>query len=1127
MSGYPPYQSNPPQRRPVPGQQAPQQTPPQQQQQQQTYSTPPPPPAAPAVQAPPYQQQQQPTYQTAPQAHPQAHAYPHQSQYQQPQYQQQQYLSPDGNQQAPSLPPRPPGGAGPFLAKTYLSFPPPPRSPNRPPVLPPRPQASPQPQQQAYAQQPIYGQPAQPGYAPAVAQAPVYGAAPTASPAPAAYQQGYYPPPPPPPPPQHQQQAAAAPAAAPYDPYAAQAAQATPAQPAAAYPPTNDQVSLPHYVAPAQAPVPADQKQPTSDSVPSPAPVPVTAPGPVPAPTAAQAPPPTPTAASTSAPPQEYATSYNYYEPPVYPTAAAQSAPAAASPAASPDAPPATQTTPAAQYQTPADHAAVSPATPASAMPVVPAVPVSPEHTGDSMQQMNSMLQGMSIGSGAVPAELPAFGGPDRQTTPAAQPAPSPQPAQSAYHTPAAQPVYAAHPTPLAQAQGHVPPPPPQATQQPPPPPPQASPQPAPQSTAQPATSPQPAQARSESDYPDPQYNQENYVPPNYAEAGYAHQPSPAPAPTPAAAPTSDASRGAAPHVVDPPFRPVISCIDNPMSFNTWWYTNPNAPDFYICSKCYMDYLYPTQFQNHFEVRYMRDGAKRHCRFKVPRITDQLLLDAVARGSLDGLIAYMNQRVAIPDCKKTDGAKGGQGLKWFRAKNDAIPGLVICEACFQDIACLSPFAYNFEPSPPHNNASEVWACDLAVAFIRKEFDERSKTNDWPSFCNESTARLGMQPCPKNTQVMISLRKWFTPVPGKGPEDAVLCAACYCDRVLHTGQEAFWQQMPHDPIFSKKYTSNCCSGLFNILMAFSAASDTENWPQFWRSLNRLAFEEKACVPAGIVDGNWYTLPSQPPGFSICGGCHAGIVESLSLQQFFVPVHNHPAPGTAVVCSMNVNAPRFVAYVDKLLETWFTQDCTSWVTFARRYANIPPCCRDTDYKGRAWYGWPECTICAECYLEFVQGTALDTAAMPMRPQILGEARICDMYSPRMRALYLEACKSPATGLQKLLNYSAQRRLVYFETMPTCRNIVVQQKLTAQMAGMARLQSVAYTGAGNLLEISSNHHDHTYGQAGVGYGFDNMQQLQGARYNVQANQLSAQVGGANILLVGQLENRWRSVE
>ncbi|CAK7562620.1 MAG: hypothetical protein SEPTF4163_000468 [Sporothrix epigloea] len=984
MSGYP-YQSGPPQRRPVP---------PSQQiiphASQPLYNANPPPPAGPSAHALPYQQQ--PIHQIP---HTYAQPQPHDAHYAQPLYQPQS-LANDGNQAVPTLPPRPPGGAAPFLARTNLSFPPPPRSPNRPPVLPPRPQLLSEPQQayaqqyqQTYPQQPDYGQPARSGYGPAPTQAPTYTSAPVTSPAPSAYQQTYYPPPPP-------------------------------------LPPQN--------VEQTQSPAPVDQ--------------PVSAPAP---------------AASAAAEPpvvHEYATSYNYYEAPAYPTTATPSAAASV---------PVAQANPTAQYGAPVNREGVASATSASPEPTISPVPDGTKDTNDAIQQMGSMLQGMSINS---------------KTTPVNAVAPSSQPSQSSPPQPYA------HPD---------------------------DPPPASASPRQMET-----QTRSESEYPGPQYGQENPEPPAIEAGDGSRSP-------PAATPVSETSRDGTytPHSVDPPFRPVISCIDNPMSFDTWWYTNPGAPTFYICSKCYMDHLYSTQFQNHFEVRYMRDGIKRHCRFSTPRITDSLVPDAVACGSLDGLVAYMKQRVAIPDCKGLDGAKGGQNLKWFRAKHDAIPGLVICEACFQDVACLSPFAYNFEPSPPHNNPNDTWACDLAVAFIRKEFEERSKSNDWQNFCSEAKARLEIQACPKNTQVMISLRKWFTPVPGKGPEDAVVCAACYCDRVLHTGQQDFWQQMPRDPIFSKKYSSNCCAGQFNILMAFSAALDTKNWPQFWRSLNRLAFEEKPCLPEGIVDGKWYTLPSQPPGLNICGACHAGIVESLGLQQFFVPVRNRPAPGTAVVCSMNASAPRFVAYVDKLLETWFKQDCESWEKFARRYANIPPCCRDTDYKGRAWYGWPECTICAECYLDFVQGTALDTPTMPLRPQILGEARICDMYSPRMRGLYTEACKSPATGLPALLSYSAQRRFIYFQTMPACRNIVLQQKLTANMANMARLQSVAYTGAGNLLSVSSNHHDHTYGQAGVGYGFDNMQQLTGARYNVQANQLSAQVGGGNILLVGQLENKWRSVE
>ncbi|ERS95295.1 uncharacterized protein SPSK_01407 [Sporothrix schenckii 1099-18] len=1123
MSNYPPYQNNPVQRRPVPGQA----------QQQQQQPTPPPGTTAapqPAPQVPvqghvqgqaPYQQ---PTYQTP---HP-YHGQPYPQQQQQYAPPNPNHLAPGTGEHAPILPPRPPGGAGPFLAQTYMSFPPPPRSPNRPPVLPPRPQASPQlqqHQQQQYQQQPPYSSPApfaapapgsyaynQQAFAQQAYPAPPAAASPAASPSAAsggqptvAHQEVYYPPPPPLPPQQQQQPVQAV------DPSAAATGYGPLPPPPAAQPAYDPHAAQPTPLPPqytssvqGQTFVSADKQQTTE-----PAAVPASVPPPPPFP---------PQAVPPDGHSQQYGTHYSYYD--------AQQA-----------------------YPSPASHSAptVSPQeTAASPLATGPtAAPANSGHANDPVQQMNAMLQSMNIASEETtsappsePAVLPASTTESLETPHTVPPAHSPQPAPSqgppqlahAQPAPAAtkEQVHAAsHPQPTQsdpalqeQAQTYTP----QQVRLPP-----SSPHPPTQPVEQPAAAPLPQPESHDRAYPDPQYAHTNYPESTVATTAPVHATTPAtatPAPEPAAAPVLEAPR----HVeVDPPFKPVISCIDTPMAFNTWWYTHPNAPEAFICSKCYMDYLYPTQFQNHFGARYYRDGVRRRCRFKVDRITDQILPDAQATGSLQGLIDFMNQRLTIPDCKKLDGAKGGQGLKWFRAKHDAIPGLVICEACFLDAACISPFAYNFELSPPHDNAAEVWACDFAVPFIRKEFDERSKSNDWPTFCNEAKARLGMLACPKSTQAMISLRKWFTPVQGQGPTDAVLCAACYCDRVLKTGQEPLWENMPHDPIFSKKYTSDCIAGQFHILMAFSAAEENKAWPLFWRSLNKMAYEEKTCAAAGIKDGKWFTLPSQPAGFQVCGACYAGILESLNVAHFFVPLIHRPAPDTAVVCSLNVKAPRFGAQVDKLLETWFTQDCASMDTFNQRYGQVPPCCRDVDYTNRGWYGWPDCTICAECYLEFVKGTALDTpAAMPMHtPQIIAEACICEMYSPRMRGLYTEACAQKPPNPAALLAYSAQRRLVYWETMPICRNIVTQEAFLANNIAMTRLQSVAYTAGGNLQSVTSNHHDHTYGQAGVGYGYDNMQQLIGARYNVEANQMSSQLGGNKILVVAQLETRWKSVE
>lgn len=56
----------------------------------------------------------------------------------------------------------------------------------------------------------------------------------------------------------------------------------------------------------------------------------------------------------------------------------------------------------------------------------------------------------------------------------------------------------------------------------------------------------------------------------------------------------------------------------------------------------------------------------------------------------------------------------------------------------------------------------------------------------------------------------------------------------------------------------------------------------------------------------------------------------------------------------------------------------------------------------------------------------------------------------------------------------------------------------------------------------------HSYTVGNAALGYGFANTMSLQGAAYNQQMVQLSAQVRDPGMMMqVKVLEDRWRSVE
>ena len=55
-------------------------------------------------------------------------------------------------------------------------------------------------------------------------------------------------------------------------------------------------------------------------------------------------------------------------------------------------------------------------------------------------------------------------------------------------------------------------------------------------------------------------------------------------------------------------------------------------------------------------------------------------------------------RLSIKSCAGTKGVRGSSHVKWYRPVNDAIPGLVYCEACFEDFVFVSNFENYFAPN---------------------------------------------------------------------------------------------------------------------------------------------------------------------------------------------------------------------------------------------------------------------------------------------------------------------------------------------------------------------------------------------------------------------------------------------
>lgn len=285
----------------------------------------------------------------------------------------------------------------------------------------------------------------------------------------------------------------------------------------------------------------------------------------------------------------------------------------------------------------------------------------------------------------------------------------------------------------------------------------------------------------------------------------------------------------------------------------------------------------------------------------------------------------MNRRLYIPDCKEADGSSGSVDIRWFKTRDDAIPGLVACEACYEDLVLASPLARYFEPAL-ERPSTDVWECSICLPFVNKEFIERSTTADWPGFVQEAKARIQIPACSKEIMVTTLGRKWFIPV--DGPPNVTLCAACYCDRVLKSGDESLWECSPDRMVTKVPRSAICCTSNFSIATAMSAAEDVKDRSIFWRALAQLT-REPICDPKGTKgQTRWFTFPSRPAGFVVCGGCYVGLLETLGIAHMFVPVLNPPAADVPWLCSMNKTSAHFPAYVSKMRQTWFTGDGSAW-------------------------------------------------------------------------------------------------------------------------------------------------------------------------------------------------------
>ncbi|KAL2209334.1 hypothetical protein CC79DRAFT_1332559 [Sarocladium strictum] len=587
-------------------------------------------------------------------------------------------------------------------------------------------------------------------------------------------------------------------------------------------------------------------------------------------------------------------------------------------------------------------------------------------------------------------------------------------------------------------------------------------------------------------------------------------QDEPAPPPPPSTRPVPPSQRHVA-KALPPGLAPVPNCIAYPIQANADWFLHDKAPDFLVCSRCYVDYIYQTNLQTLFQHKKFADFEQvpRRCYFSSHNVKTRLWPAALAAGNLDNMLEHMRSRPKLPACPEQ---RLVENSEWWMSPD--IPHMCVCKACFSDDYKGGPFASKFELKTVEQQAT----CDSFMPFVGRMSEIHQPSNNWAEFAAEVKGRLTIPACPREKTIPGASHAWVRST--REPKGYQTCYACFADYFYGTTSEKHFQQVALD-----KETTVCLMGILNMKIPAQQAVAKKDPELFWKWIAEVD-RQPFCSKQGIKGStSWYTLPNHPPGFAVCGACRAGIAEPVGWSRHLIPVNADP--NDTILCCFNAAHPRFAEFMTCLVPSLATDTWEKLGNHAATYANVPRCPRDntTYLPNRRYWGWDSLRICQECYLSFARDTDLEPL-FHLKGEVMEKSRLCDMYSPRMRKLYTDACQGRITG-QQLVDLGGQRRMVYLNTMPEIDRLISQQNIKASQAVMFGNMGTFYKNMGSTQDVLMGH-SYTVGNAYAGYGYVNENSLTGAEYDRKGRDLTAEVlNGSVTYKVSVLEIRWREVE
>ncbi|KAK3296976.1 uncharacterized protein B0H64DRAFT_115009 [Chaetomium fimeti] len=264
---------------------------------------------------------------------------------------------------------------------------------------------------------------------------------------------------------------------------------------------------------------------------------------------------------------------------------------------------------------------------------------------------------------------------------------------------------------------------------------------------------------------------------------------------------------------------------------------------------------------------------------------------------------------------------------------------------------------------------------------------------------------------------------------KRADNFEICPGCY--RVLFANTE-FQHMFVPAPIRTGDQVISCDFGAspwYRIAYLMTLKHDFPDL-RLLQGIASVAARTQACAGSQPASRVWYSMMapnSRRPisRFNVCLGC-AKMVEVLlpNLAGIFVPLGSHEA--ARGICELHYvpERKRFFDYFeemkttsDKALTRRTAPDLTELVDRVREISIHDECLRNTpipNYKWHVMQRVPEFTVCEECFNAVVWPMIEDEDNSSEMPRNFYKYRqtkplaACQLYSDRMRRVFLEACK-----------------------------------------------------------------------------------------------------------------------